>query len=98
MSSRSGAEVREALFNRKPVSWGFNPKEKRVILTFPKVLGGETYVLCIAGYYTFVAREPAKEFSPSLFSTDIFRRGEANGGEFKFNLTVIGRQTESGIG
>lgn len=39
-----------------PVSWGFNPKEKRVILTFPKALGGETYILCIAGYYTFVAR------------------------------------------
>jgi hypothetical protein len=56
MSSRSGAEVREALFNGQPVSWGFNPKEKRVVLTFPKALGGETYILCIAGYYTFVAR------------------------------------------
>jgi hypothetical protein len=36
------------------VSWGFNPTEKRVVLTFPKFLGGETYVLCIAGSYTFV--------------------------------------------
>lgn len=75
MSSRSGAEVREALFNGQPVSWGFNPKEKRVILTFPKVLGGETYILCIAGYYTFVGHAPETEFSPNWFSTDIFRRG-----------------------
>jgi hypothetical protein len=56
MSSRSGAEVYDALLKGEPVSWGFNPKEKRVILTFPKMLGGETYILCIAGYYTFVAR------------------------------------------
>jgi hypothetical protein len=56
MSSRSGAEVYESLLKGEPVSWGFNPKEKRVILTFPKALGGETYILCIAGYYTFVAR------------------------------------------
>ena len=27
-----------------------------MVLTFPKSLGGETYVLCIAGSYTFVAR------------------------------------------
>jgi len=75
MSSRSGAEVREALFSGKPVSWGFNPKEKRVILTFPKALGGETYVLCISGYYTFVAQTPVKEFSPNLFSASFLRRG-----------------------
>jgi hypothetical protein len=56
MSSRTGAEVYESLLKGEPVSWGFNPKEKRVILTFPKALGGETYILCIAGYYTFVAR------------------------------------------
>jgi hypothetical protein len=54
MSSRSGAEVYEALLKGEPVSWGFNPTEKRVVLTFPKFLGGETYVLCIAGSYTFV--------------------------------------------
>jgi hypothetical protein len=56
MSSRSGAEVYESLLKGEPVSWGFNPQEKRVILTFPKMLGGETYILCIAGYYTFVAK------------------------------------------
>jgi hypothetical protein len=75
MSSRSGAEVRDALLNGRPVSWGFNPKEKRVILTFPKVLGGETYVLCIAGYYTFVARPAERGFVQSVFSTDFLRRG-----------------------
>jgi hypothetical protein len=75
MSSRSGAEVRDALFNGRPVSWGFNPKEKRVVLTFPKVLGGETYILCIAGYYTFVARPRELGVIPSLFSTGLFRRG-----------------------
>ncbi len=56
MSSRSGAEVYESLIKGEPVSWGFNPKEKRVVLTFPKALGGETYILCIAGSYTFVAQ------------------------------------------
>jgi len=56
MSSRSGAEVRDALFNGEAVTWGFNPKEKRVILTLPKSLGGETYTFCIAGSYTFRAR------------------------------------------
>ena len=75
MSSRSGAEVRDALFNGRPVSWGFNPKERRVILTFPKVLGGETYVLCIAGYYTFVARPVEHSFVANVFSTDLLRRG-----------------------
>lgn len=73
MSSRSGAEVRDALLNGRPVSWGFNPKERRVILTFPKILGGETYILCIAGYYTFVAR-PERGFVPSVFSTGFLRR------------------------
>ena len=54
MSSRSGAEVYDALLRGEPVSWGFNPTEKRVVLTFPKFLGGQTYILCIAGSYTFV--------------------------------------------
>lgn len=58
MSSRSGAEVREALLRGEPVSWGFNPKEKRVDLTLPEALGGETYVLCIAGSYTLTAAIP----------------------------------------
>jgi len=75
MSSRSGAEVRDALFNGRPVSWGFNPKERRVILTFPKVLGGETYVLCIAGYYTFVARPVEHSFVANVFSAGLLRRG-----------------------
>src|ERR1700752_3719982 len=75
MSSRSGAEVRDALFNGRPVSWGFNPKERRVILQFPKVLGGEKYVLCIAGYYTFVARPVERSFIPKMFSTHFILRG-----------------------
>ncbi|HYL99027.1 MAG TPA: hypothetical protein VEZ90_08750 [Blastocatellia bacterium] len=53
MSSRSGAEVRDALLNGQPVSWGFNPTEKRVVLTLPQALGGETHILCIKGFYTF---------------------------------------------
>lgn len=58
MSSRSGVEVFEALLNGQPVSWGFNPQEKRVDLTLPEALGGETHVLCIAGYYTFTLTAP----------------------------------------
>lgn len=61
MSSRSGAEVHEALLNSQPVSWGFNPKEKRVVLTLPESFGGETHVLCIAGSYTFKGRAAASE-------------------------------------
>ncbi|HEV7673719.1 MAG TPA: hypothetical protein VGQ12_04230 [Candidatus Angelobacter sp.] len=56
MSLRSGAEIFKALIEGEPVTWRFNPKEKRVILTLPKHLGGQTYELCIAGSYTFVAR------------------------------------------
>jgi len=52
MVARSGDEVRQALRDGRPVSWGFNPTEKRVELTLPKVLGGETHILCIAGKYT----------------------------------------------
>lgn len=74
MSSRSGADVREALFSGQPVSWGFNPKEKRVVLTFPKALGGETYILCIAGFYTFVAR-PLEGFMPNMLSNDSVGQG-----------------------
>jgi hypothetical protein len=58
MVSRSGDEVRDALFAGQSVSWGFNPKEKRVVLTLPSSLGGETHILCIAGHYTFTARSP----------------------------------------
>jgi hypothetical protein len=52
MVARSGDEVREALRNGRPVSWGFNPTEKRVELTLPAALGGQTHILCIAGKYT----------------------------------------------
>lgn len=63
MSSRSGAEIRDALFNGVPVSWGFNPKERRVVLTLPEILGGRTQVLCISGSYTFrIARPPIPAF------------------------------------
>jgi len=41
------------LFNGTPVTWGFNPKEKRIVLTLPEILGGQTHQLCIAGSYTF---------------------------------------------
>jgi hypothetical protein len=41
------------------VSWGFNPKEKRVDLTLPQAFGGRTYELCIAGSYTLTAVTPA---------------------------------------
>jgi hypothetical protein len=60
MVSRSGGEVRDALFAGRPVSWGFNPQERRVVLTLPSSLGGETHILCIAGSYTFTARAGAQ--------------------------------------
>jgi hypothetical protein len=60
MSSRSGAEIREALLGGQPVSWGFNPQEKRVVLKLPEILGGETHILCIAGSYTFTAVSPGR--------------------------------------
>jgi hypothetical protein len=69
MSSRSGAEVRKALLSGTPVTWGFNPKEKRVELTLPESLGGSTHILCIAGSYTFTINEPIPVFaSDSLWT------------------------------
>jgi hypothetical protein len=59
MVSRSGDVVRDALLAGRPVSWGFNPLEKRVVLTLPSSLGGATHILCIAGSYTFTARSAA---------------------------------------
>lgn len=44
-----------------------------MVLTFPKALGGETYLLCIAGSYTFVARPPENDFLNLIASG--FRRG-----------------------
>jgi len=60
VSSRSGAEIRQSLHDGQPVTWGFNPTEKRVVLTLPQKLGGRTQVLCIAGSYTFTATEVAE--------------------------------------
>lgn len=75
MSSRSGAEVRDALMRGQPVSWGFNPKERRVVLKLPRAFGGEEHILCIAGHYTFVARPPGGLFMPRLLVRDLVKRG-----------------------
>lgn len=56
----------EALLKGQPVSWGFNPQEKRVVLTLPESLGGETHVLCIAGSYTFTLADPQEAISAVL--------------------------------
>ena len=61
--SRSGAEICAALLNGEPVSWNFNPEEKRVVLVLPKALGGHSHLLCLAGSYTFTA-VPATQASP----------------------------------
>jgi hypothetical protein len=53
--SRSGEEIHAALLAGEPVSWNFNPTEKRVVLELPKSLGGESQLLCLAGSYTFTA-------------------------------------------
>jgi hypothetical protein len=42
------------------------------VLTFPKALGGETYTLCIAGSYTFVARPPQDDIL-NLISSGVRR-------------------------
>lgn len=51
--SMSGEEIRAALHGGRPVSWNFNPTEKRVVLKLPKALGGYDHLLCLAGSYTF---------------------------------------------
>jgi hypothetical protein len=53
--SRSGPEICSALLGGEPVSWNFNPTEKRVVLVLPEALGGESHLLCLAGSYTFTA-------------------------------------------
>lgn len=53
--SGSGEEIREALRNGKSVSWNFNPEEKRVEVTLPDALGGETHLLSLSGSYTLTA-------------------------------------------
>jgi hypothetical protein len=62
--------VRKALLSGTPVTWGFNPKEKRVELTLPESLGGGTHILCIAGSYTFTVAEPV----PVLASDSVWSR------------------------
>jgi hypothetical protein len=53
--SMSGEEIRAALRGGHPVSWNFNPTEKRVVLKLPETLGGYTHTLCLAGSYTLMA-------------------------------------------
>jgi hypothetical protein len=57
--SGSGDQIREALLRGEPVSWNFNPAEKRVVFTLPESLGGETHELCLAGSYTLTIAEPS---------------------------------------
>lgn len=54
----SGEEIKEALRDGKSVSWNFNPLEKRVELTLPAALGGETHLLSLAGSYTLTIANP----------------------------------------
>jgi hypothetical protein len=58
-SSRSAVEVKQALISGEPVTWNFNPTEKRVVLKLPEELGGESHILCLAGSYTLTAAIPA---------------------------------------
>ena len=50
---RSAAEIQQALLRGEPVTWNFNPTERRV-----EKLGGETCTLCLAGSYTLTAANP----------------------------------------
>jgi hypothetical protein len=59
-SSRSALEIKDALIAGEPVTWNFNPTEKRVIITLPEELGGQSHTVCLAGSYTLAA---AKERS-----------------------------------
>jgi hypothetical protein len=54
--SRSGEEIRTALRRGEPMTWKFNPTEKRVVLVMPEMLGGQSHLLCLAGSYTFTAK------------------------------------------
>lgn len=51
----SAEEIKEALRSGVPVSWNFNPAEKRVEIQFPEELGGETHLVCLSGKYTLAA-------------------------------------------
>jgi hypothetical protein len=53
--SRTAVEVKQALIRGEPVTWNFNPTEKRVVLRLPEELGGQSHILCLAGSYTLTA-------------------------------------------
>ena len=55
----SGDQIRAALWHGEPVSWNFNPAEKRVVLVLPQALGGYSDTLCLSGSYTFTAANAA---------------------------------------
>ena len=52
LSAGSGPEIRKLLAEGHPVSWHFNPQEKRVSMTLPAGLGGATHELSLSGSYT----------------------------------------------
>jgi hypothetical protein len=52
---RSALEVKQALIMGEPVTWNFNPTEKRVIIKLPEELGGASHTVCLAGSYTLTA-------------------------------------------
>jgi hypothetical protein len=54
--SKSGEEIRAALRRGEPMTWKFNPTEKRVVLVLPEMLGGQSHLLCLVGSYTFTAK------------------------------------------
>jgi hypothetical protein len=43
------------------VSWNFNPQEKRVELTLPDSLGGETHLVSLAGSYTLTIADASAD-------------------------------------
>jgi hypothetical protein len=51
-------EIKQALHDGTPVSWNFNPAEKRVAITLPTSLGGETHLVCLSGSYTLAGSKP----------------------------------------
>jgi hypothetical protein len=57
----SGAEINAALESGRPVTWNFNPTERRVVLDLPGAFGQEKQVLCLAGSYTFAGARDLSE-------------------------------------
>ena len=54
--SQSGEKIKAALRRGEPMTWMFNPTEKRVVLVLPETLGGHSHLLCLVGSYTFTAK------------------------------------------